>query len=318
MGRYADQLQSTMMKILFLSDFCRRTGSIDVSMPRAALALMLVAVGSFSLAGWIGFEFGERNGLRLSASSDTAELRQLLQEERRAISDAKAEQRAHLDALALRIADLQARLIRLDALGDRLVEVGKLDKAEFDFTAEPPLGGTDDSQATEDVSLQELSDDMSRIGALLEDREDKLLTLEQMLITQDLIAEVTLSGRPVRQGWLSSGFGKRTDPFSGKKNYHRGVDFAGKPGADILAVAAGVVTRSERTPGYGNVIEIRHADGYSTLYAHNQKNLVGVGDVIGKGQTIALLGSTGRSSGPHVHLEVHRNGKIVNPRRFVR
>ena len=117
---------------------------------------------------------------------------------------------------------------------------------------------------------------------------------------------------------MSSGFGKRTDPFKGKKSYHRGVDFAGKRGADVVAVASGVVTRAKKVSGYGNVVEIRHADGYSTLYAHNKKNLVKDGDVVSKGQTIALLGSTGRSSGPHVHFEVHRNGKIVNPLRFVR
>lgn len=306
------------MKIIFLSDLCRRTGSLDICVPRAALLLLVLVVGGTSLAGWVGFQLGEEAGHSEVANSETTELLELLRAERQAIADAKADQRAHLDALAMRIADLQARLIRLDALGDRLVEVGKLDDGEFDFTAQPPIGGSDETQPIEDVSLLDISADMSRITALLDDREDKFVTLEQMLMTRDLIDAVTPSGRPVQQGWLSSGFGKRTDPFTGKKAFHRGVDFAGKSGIDIVAVAAGVVTRSEMASGYGNVIEVRHADGYSTLYAHNQENLVGVGDVVGKGDTIALLGNTGRSTGPHVHFEVRRDGKIMNPSRFVR
>jgi murein DD-endopeptidase MepM/ murein hydrolase activator NlpD len=159
---------------------------------------------------------------------------------------------------------------------------------------------------------------MQRIANLLADREDKLTALELVLMNRGLMAEVTPSGRPVKKGWMSSGFGKRTDPFKGKKTYHRGVDFAGKRGSDVVAVASGVVVRSKKAAGYGNFVEIRHADGYSTLYAHNKENLVKSGDMVNKGQTIALLGSTGRSSGPHVHFEVHRNGKIVNPLRFVR
>jgi murein DD-endopeptidase MepM/ murein hydrolase activator NlpD len=306
------------MKIIFLSDFCKRTGSLDICLSRAVLALVVLAVGVLSLTAWVGFELGQRTGNPQLVDDEVVELRQLLRAERRTIAGAKAEQRAHLDALAMRIADLQAHLMRLDALGGRLVEVGKLDDDEFDFAADPPLGGLDVPASSESVSTEELSADLMRIEALLEDREEKLLTLERVLMTRDLMAEVTPSGKPVKKGWLSSGFGRRTDPFNGKKSYHRGVDFAGKPGADIIAVASGVVLRAERASGYGNFVEIRHAEGYSTLYAHNKKNLVSAGEVVSKGQTIALLGSTGRSSGPHVHFEVHRDGKIVNPIRFVR
>ena len=306
------------MKIIFLSNFCKRTGSVDICLPRAALALAFVAIGAMSLTAWVGFEVGGRFANHQLVDSEVSELRQLLRAERRVIADAKAQQRAHLDALALRIADLQAHLIRLDALGGRLVEAGKLDNDEFDFAADPPLGGVDASASSESVTADELSADLVRIDALLEDREGKLLTLERMLMTRELMAELTPSGRPVKKGWLSSGFGKRTDPFNGKKSYHRGVDFAGKPGTAVIAVASGVVERAERASGYGNLVEIRHAEGYSTLYAHNKQNLVSAGEVVNKGQTIALLGSTGRSSGPHVHFEVHRDGKIVNPKRYVR
>jgi murein DD-endopeptidase MepM/ murein hydrolase activator NlpD len=306
------------MKMIFVSTFCNRTDAVSISLARAAViaGFGLVAVMSFSL--WAGFALGERNGNESSAGAATAEVRELLEAERRVIADAKAEQRAHMDALALKVAELQAHLMRLDALGDRLVDIGKLDRDEFDFASAPPMGGVDDSVPGETQSASELTVDMERIANLLADREDKLAALELVLMNRDLMAEVTPSGRPVKKGWMSSGFGKRTDPFKGKKTYHRGVDFAGKRGTDVVAVASGVVVRSKKASGYGNFVEIRHADGYSTLYAHNKENLVKSGDMVNKGQTIALLGSTGRSSGPHVHFEVHRNGKIVNPLRFVR
>lgn len=306
------------MKIIFLSDFCKRTGSIDVCLPRAAATAGVLLVGLVTAALWSGFHYGKHLGAEASVDETTTELQTLLRAERHLIAEAKAEQRAHLDALALKIAELQAHLMRLDALGGRLVEVGKLDEGEFDFASAPPLGGLDQALPDASVAPDELSADMDRISSLLKDREEKLTALEQLLMNRELLAQVIPSGRPVKKGWLSSSYGRRTDPFSGKKSFHRGVDFAGKRGSEVVAVASGVVTRSEKAPGYGNVVEIRHGDGYTTLYAHNQENLVVEGDVVTKGEAIALLGSTGRSSGPHVHFEVHRNGKNVNPSRFVR
>jgi murein DD-endopeptidase MepM/ murein hydrolase activator NlpD len=305
------------MKMIFVSSSCKRRGAINISLPRAIAVTGLGLVGLVSVTLWSGFLLGERYAAQGDTDVATAKVRVLLEAERRVIADAKAEQRAHMDALALRIAQLQAHLMRLDALGDRLVDIGKLDRDEFDFTSVPPVGGVDDSLSGESQSMSEMNADMVRIANLLTDREDKLAALEQVLMNRDLLAEATPSGRPVEKGWMSSGFGKRTDPFKGKKSYHRGLDFAGKRGTDVIAVASGVVIRSKKVSGYGNVVEIRHADGYSTLYGHNQENLVKVGDVVEKGETVALLGSTGRSSGPHVHFEVHRNGKIVNPIRFV-
>ncbi|MCG6965165.1 MAG: M23 family metallopeptidase [Chromatiaceae bacterium] len=306
------------MKIIFLSDFCKRTGSVDICLSRAAGLVSVVLVGIVGLSLWSGFALGEKFSADASADAATAEVQALLEAERRVIADAKAEQRAHLDALALRIAQLQARLMRLDALGDRLVEVGKLDKEEFDFASPPPIGGIDDSLSADAQSTSDLSVDMERISSLLADREDKLTALEDLLMNRELKAEARPSGRPLKKGWMSSGFGKRIDPFKGSKSFHRGLDFAGKRGSDVIAVASGVVVRSEKASGYGNLVEIKHANGYSTLYGHNKENLVHPGDVVSKGQTIALLGSTGRSSGPHVHFEVHKDGKIIDPLRIVR
>lgn len=306
------------MKMNFLSDFCSRTGSFDICVPRAASLAVLGVLGLTAVGAWGGFQFGAHYGERASVDVAAAEVQMMLDHERRAIADAKAEQRAHLDALALKIAELQAHLMRLDALGGRLVEVGKLDSEEFDFANAPPVGGVEDATSSDSQSVVELGGEMQRLASMLSDREDKLRALEHVLMNRDLRAEVLPSGRPVTKGWMSSGFGKRTDPFNGKKSNHRGVDFAGKRGSDVVAVASGVVVRSENASGFGNLVEIRHADGYSTLYGHNKQNLVKVGDVVSKGDRVALLGSTGRSSGPHVHFEVHHNGTPVNPVKFVK
>ena len=140
--------------------------------------------------------------------------------------------------------------------------------------------------------------------------------LETLLMDRSLRERLMPSGRPISKGWLSSNFGKRADPFTGKQEYHKGVDFAGKEGADVLAVGDGVVTWSSKRSGYGNLVEINHGNGYVTRYGHNKSNTVEVGETVKKGQQIALIGSTGRSTGPHVHFEVLRNGKQVNPAKF--
>jgi murein DD-endopeptidase MepM/ murein hydrolase activator NlpD len=305
------------MKVIFLSNFCKRTSSVDFCVPSVMALAGFAIIGAVSLTFAAGYLLGERSAVAQVTDVETREIRDMLAEERRVIAEVKAEQRAHLDALALKIGSLQAHLMRLDALGDRLVTVGKLDEDEFDFDAQPPVGGVEELLPGEN-SVADLSQEMQRIAGILKDRDDKLSALEQLLMNRGLMAEVMPSGKPVKKGWLSSSYGKRTDPFTGKKSLHRGVDFAGKPGSDVIAVASGVVTRSERVSGYGNIVEVRHAEGYATRYAHNQENLVAVGDVVSKGDTIALLGSTGRSSGPHVHFEVHRHGKVVNPSRFLR
>jgi len=305
------------MNIILLSSLCKKRGSIEICVPRAAAWLLPGVAAIAGLLIWTGYEVGVYRAQQQQAESLTVELQDMLRNERLAVEQARAEQRDHLDALALRIGSMQARMLRVDALGERLVGMGKLDPEEFDFAAEPAVGGIGASSSVpHDVA--DISLDLERLNSLLDDRESKLAMLEEQLLNRKLIHETLPSGRPVQKGWISSYFGKRTDPFSGKKSYHRGMDFAGKKGAEVYAVAGGVVERAEKVSGYGNVVEIRHADGYTTLYGHNQENLVGEGDVVTKGQLIALLGNTGRSSGPHVHFEVHKDGKIVDPRRYIR
>jgi len=304
------------MNNIRLSRFDNNRGRNDRSIA-ATLGWLIPGMALFSAvllgAGYHwGVQRAEANGRALA----TAEVEGLLERERLDVRSAQAEQRAHLDALALRIAKLQARIMRLDALGERLVGVGKLDSSEFDFASEPAQGGLGDDG--DSSSVRDIIADLDRIERLFQDRESKLDMLETHLANRALIRESLPSGRPVDGGWVSSGFGRRIDPISGKRRAHHGIDFAGKEGSPVRAVAAGVVIESGSASAYGNRIEIKHPDGYTTVYAHNQRNLVDAGDVVAKGELIALLGSTGRSTGPHVHFEVRKQGQLVNPAKFIR
>jgi murein DD-endopeptidase MepM/ murein hydrolase activator NlpD len=158
---------------------------------------------------------------------------------------------------------------------------------------------------------------LDELGAGIKDREQKLSVLESLLMSRSLSERVMPSGRPVEEGWLSSRYGKRNDPFTGKQEFHRGLDFAGKKGSEVIVVGDGVVTWAGNRSGYGNLLEVSHGNGFITRYGHNQKHLVKVGDTVRKGQQIALMGTSGRSTGPHVHFEVMRDGKTVNPASYI-
>ena len=155
------------------------------------------------------------------------------------------------------------------------------------------------------------------LHASIVDREAKLTVLENVLMSRNLQARILPSGSAVHRGLVSSKFGQRIDPFTGKQGMHKGIDIAGKEGTEILAVADGIVTWSGKRKGYGNLVEIDHGTGYVTRYGHNKKQLVEFGNTVHKGQAIALIGSTGRSTGPHVHVEVMKNGKHVNPEKYL-
>ena len=233
------------------------------------------------------------------------------------IAEARRSAQADLDALTLRIGKMQAQMLRLNALGDRLVEQGSLDKEEFDFDAVPAVGGPGGSEAVQSVPLADFLSMLDALGSEMQDREQKLSVLESLLMSRSLHERVMPSGKPVADGWLSSKYGKRNDPFTGKQDFHKGLDFAGKKGSEVITVGDGVVSWVGKRSGYGNLIEVNHGNGYSTRYGHNQKHLVKIGDKVKKGQQIALMGSTGRSTGPHVHFELLRNGKTVNPSKYI-
>lgn len=291
---------------------------INLSGTAAAAAAVLVAgvlcCGAF--AG--GFWYSARSGSGMDAGA-VAAVSADLGRQRAAIVATRQETEDTLDALAIRIGQMNARIIRLDALGRRLTEMADLDDGEFDFDTEPAMGGPEEPYLTGwAIAVPEVLDAMQNLDRDLDDREAQLGVLEGVLMGQSLEERVLPQGRPIRAGWMSSYFGRRTDPFTGKPANHKGVDFAGKAGAEVIAVADGVVTWSSRRYGYGELVEINHGNGYSTRYAHNSENLVAVGDEVRKGQTVALMGDTGRATGPNLHFEVLQDGRPVNPVNFIR
>jgi murein DD-endopeptidase MepM/ murein hydrolase activator NlpD len=233
------------------------------------------------------------------------------------IAEARHNAQADIDALTLRIGKLQAQMLRLNALGERLVDQGGLDKGEFDFDAVPAVGGPGEAVDVQSVPLADFLSMLDTLDSEMQDRGQKLSVLESLLMSRSLHERVMPSGEPIAEGWLSSRYGKRNDPFTGKQDFHKGLDFAGKKGSEVIAVGDGVVSWEGKRSGFGNLIEVNHGNGYTTRYGHNQRHLVKVGDKVKKGQQIALMGSTGRSTGPHVHFEVLQNGKTVNPSKYI-
>lgn len=222
------------------------------------------------------------------------------------------------DALAARLGQLSAHIIRLDALGQRLVSMAGLEEGEFSFGEEPALGGPEAIEHAASLQSGEITALLDDLDHQIQDRSRQLDILEALMFNRRLSEAASIEGRPIRGGWMSSGFGYRTDPFTGKRSFHRGLDFVSPKGSDVLAVAAGVVTYSGKLANYGYMVEIDHGNGLVTRYGHNTENLVAVGDAVQKGEVIALVGSTGRSTAPHVHLEVFDNGRPVNPRQYLR
>lgn len=296
-------------------------------MPPAALLLLslsaLLLFGGamlgtgYHLGGRAEAQAGQTTPSSASNTEKLAALEAWMAEEREHLTAAQRDAEDDLDALAIRLAELQAQMMRIDALGERLVKLADLDAREFDFSQPPAAGGPDDAVDGNTQSVSELINGMDTLGRLVQERMEKLTLLEEWVMNNEVRRQTLPSGLPVVSGWISSDFGRRINPVTGKAQLHAGVDIPGDSGSEVLSVAAGVVTKAERMSGYGNVVEIRHADGYSTRYGHNQKNLVKEGERIEKGQVIALLGSTGRTTGPHVHFEVRKDGEPVDPEHYL-
>jgi murein DD-endopeptidase MepM/ murein hydrolase activator NlpD len=304
-------MAKTTSTILFTNRY-GRVQSFEISPPFIILLVLLAVTILCSAILYGGFRFGAETQIRNQLADITA-LQALVRQQRNEIARARETAQANLDALTLRLGRMQAQMLRLDTLGERLVRQADLDTDEFNFDGPPPVGGPHTPAELSSTSVPDFIDMLDEIDRTAEDREHKLSLLERLLMHHDLNKRTLPSGQAVRNGLLSSKFGMRIDPFTGKRARHKGIDIAAKEGSDILAVADGVVTWSGKRKGYGNLVEIDHGNGYTTRYGHNQKQLVEVGDTVRKGQQIALIGSTGRSTGPHVHIEVLHDGNQVNP-----
>ena len=340
------------MKIIFLRSRQGRSFTLTLN-TWAKVALSLCVLGVPLGAGLVigaKSDLGDAS-LRAALAAVQAELD--LQHEELQLGVASADKK--IAAYSQKLAEIQARMVRMDAMGERITDIAGLDKGEFDFSHTPAIGGPGElgsldgakpmlaadtsvigsaaeasisgtagiapagsGSAFGNVISSDLQDLFAELEARIDNREQQLELLREMIVDRDLKRESTISGRPIVKGWLSSHYGKRTDPFNGRKVWHLGVDFAGKEGSGVISVASGIVTRAEPYKGYGRLIEIDHGGGFVTRYGHNKTLLYKVGDLVKKGQVIAKMGSTGRSTGPHVHFEVYKNGRNVDPSSYIR
>lgn len=309
------------MKIILISEKSDRVRTIDVSRwTKCALCVLLLGL---PLAAGTIFGVKIADGRwQLVFDNSVAEMQHQIESQKSEIDAGREQLDNSVSAMTLKLAKLRSRLVRLDALGEQLTQVASLEDGEFDFSTTPGLGGPVQGAIAEVAERSDIQADASVMFAQLEEsissRESQLQILRSMLHDDRLKTEQLVAGRPVKKGWLSSDYGMRIDPFHGKKQWHAGIDFAGRRGDDIISVASGVVTWSGEKGGYGLLVEITHSDGYVTRYAHNEKNLADLGAIVKKGEVIALMGSSGRSTGPHVHFEVYKNGRTVDPASYIR
>jgi len=278
-------------------------------MAAAAAALSLLILGA--VAGLFVLVF------RLAAEADVPVVQSLVSFVMRDQAE-RNEQfvQNNVSAMARMLGDVQARLLRLDALGERVSKLAGIRPEEFNFRDLPGRGGPLAADARP-VSLRELQDQVALVGQSVEQRADFMDVVESELVANQARDALLPHGTPVSEGFVGSGYGMRNDPFTGELSMHTGVDFAAPIGTPIFAAAGGVVVSAEQHPAFGNMVEIDHGKGLSTMYAHTSRMLVKGGDFVRKGQKIAEVGTTGRSTGPHLHFEVHVNGAPQNPSRYL-
>ncbi len=307
------------MELILVSNNQNRTFRLPIGLLGilfAGLLFLTLVGGIFHIGSKIATSQAEASYSVLDAQKENL-WKHELEKQQANIDSAKKDAEKSLDALSARLSTLQAHLLRLDALGSRLIDIANMSGKEFNMLEPPGLGGPQIMTEQSSLGVIDFIEALQAVSQKIEDRSDKFVAMESMLLDSNVQAQILPEGSPVTGGWTSSLFGWRTDPISGRKDFHEGIDLAGRSGSNVSSVAAGIVTWSGRHSGYGNMIEISHGNGYVTRYAHNKKNLVVVGAKVEKGQNIAVMGSSGRSTGPHVHFEVVHNGRHVNPRKFV-
>jgi murein DD-endopeptidase MepM/ murein hydrolase activator NlpD len=288
----------------------------------ARVLLSVVLLGIPVAAGTLlGVKFADGRW-QLLFDNSVGEMQNQLVVQQQQLNDGRQQVSDTLSSMTATLAQMRARLVRLDAMGEQLAEISGLQGGEFDFSAMPGLGGPKEKEFVSYRDTIENQEDLALLFASIENsiyhKQTQLEILRSTLADKRLTDESKLAGRPIIKGWMSSSYGMRTDPFDGKKRWHAGVDFAGRHGSDIIAVASGVVTWSGEKSGYGLMVEVNHSDGFLTRYAHNDENLAKLGTVVKKGDVIAKMGSSGRSTGPHVHFEVFKNGRVVDPATYIR
>lgn len=300
------------VNIILVSDSLARSRSVTLSQAQVLMIALGILLAGFMLATatyvvTMKFAVDLRNpylkGLLASLHQD--DLRR-----------SEAEVKQNLNALAAKVGELQARILRLDAFGERLAKAAGIKRDEFRFDEKPGQGGPV-PVAGRELTVDEFQQMLGEMSKVLDDRSDKLGVLDSLLMNDRLRFKTIPTTMPVKEGYYSSNYGYRIDPITGKSSFHTGVDIIASPGTQVMAAAGGVVSTSSFIPEYGNVVDVDHDNGLTSRYAHLSKSLVKVGDVVMKGQIIALVGSTGRTTGPHLHFEVREKGIPLNPNKFL-
>jgi murein DD-endopeptidase MepM/ murein hydrolase activator NlpD len=299
-----------MMNVIIVSKFLKSPKKFSFGNPKVTATAAGLMLATMAVAFSAGFAL---RGSDAVANAQLGRMQQDLAAQRAELKAAREDAQREINAVAARMGELQAQANRLNALGERLTRDGKLSDGEFDFEHAPGMGG---AESSEDMPAGDLLKGLDLLQSKFDRSGEQLSVLEAMMYNQQLQLAAIPNGRP-SQGYITSGFGTRSDPFTGGRAHHLGIDFSARTGDPVLAAAGGVVSYSGVKSGYGKVVEVDHGNGYRTLYGHNSKLIVRVGDIVRAGQQLAKAGSTGRSTGPHVHFEVHVNGRQVNPRLFL-
>ncbi len=280
----------------------------------AAAALLLICVciaGAYSLYA----NYSLRQDLQLARETLNHE-RQVFAKQKLAFEASLKAEQNKMNVYARSVGQMQARLARLDSLGKRLIQSSSISPSEFNFDVQPAFGGPRIPVASNTPDL-DLFSQIEQVGSEIDALNSKLVAVNYLL--QDDLEEKNARPHtwPTEGGWLSSHFGVRLDPFTGQKAMHKGVDIANRFGAPVLAASRGVVIFAGKMKGYGYLVEIEHGYGFRTRYGHMSAANVTVGDIVEANQMIGRIGSSGRSTGPHLHYEVHRNGRAINPATFI-
>ena len=301
------------MNVIF---FSRRKGSarqFNLSHPVTLSVISILGLSLLAGTFTAGLSLGQHSMARMAVLNPIAAMRSQQQQ----IGALRAQVQDKVDALAMRLGSINANIMRLNALGKQLTQMANINSREFDFDHDPPQGGSESDGVGRGAQIPDVTAMIDDLSRRIDSRSAQFASLENVILGRQLSAQIKPTGRPVREGYISSYFGERMDPFNGEQAMHKGVDFATDAGADVLAVASGIVTWAGPREGYGDLLEINHGNGYTTRYAHNAQTLVAVGDTVQRGQAIAVVGSTGRSTGPHVHFEVLRDGLQIDPMAYV-
>ncbi len=305
------------MNIILIPEGIRKGRTASLTHRHLLVILLVGLIGLPVLIGVIAYRIQSLLDKEDGGYAALVKQEKALAAQRALIDRARRDSEANLNALALKLGQLQAQVLRLNALGARLTRMAGLDPREFNFSQVPAMGGPE--QPLPGAPSSEALVSLDKLGSEIDRQRERLMALESLLLDRKLTAAVTPSGWPVQGGgWVSSPFGYRVDPFTGATSYHDGLDIAARYGSPILAVADGVVTFAGPDSGYGNLVEVTHESGLVTRYAHASAILVKVGDRVRKGQEIAQVGSTGRSTGPHVHFMVVKDGTPVDPTSYLR